>query len=250
MPKKFQLNSSTKPDTCDARRCDKAPAHFMMGGVKLCYRHRKELEPNELEEIYQGNAAEAVKEDPEELAVRNYVEPIEAENSEYIEQLEAFEITDQDMANMAGEALSEIHQKLKATEKKEKTVTKPLHEAKKALHALFKPAKDGLEECKKILKGKLGDWSELQASRRLAALAVGDTETALSIPVDSSSSAVQMRYFWNFEVTDVGAVPREFLIVDPNAIKILIANSDPETLEIPGIRVFQDKTVAMARTKK
>lgn len=254
MPKNFQLNSNTKPGVCDARRCGKAFAHHMMGGVKLCYRHRKELEDGELEEIYNGETAKAAGEDTgedtKETAIKKYIEPIENEVAENIIDLDALIINSQEMAEMAGAALTEIHEKLKAIEKKEKTVTAPLHEAKTALHALFRPTKDGLGECKKLLKAKLGDWAELQASRRLTALAVGDTETALSIPADSSVPAVQTSYFWTFEVTVIEAVPREFLTIDADAVNMLIKNSDPETLEIPGIRVFQDKRISMARGKK
>lgn len=50
--------------------------------------------------------------------------------------------------------------------------------------------------------------------------------------------------FWNFEITDANAVPREFLIVDEKAIrKAMLAGAR----EIAGVRIFQDTRVAFSR---
>jgi len=60
---------------------------------------------------------------------------------------------------------SHVHERLKALDSQRKTITGPLDQAKKAVDALFKPAKDAYEEIKDLISSKL---TEAETTRREA----------------------------------------------------------------------------------
>ncbi len=150
--------------------------------------------------------------------------------------------------------LSEQHRKLEA---RRKEATKPLDEAKKAIMNWFRPALDALTESIDALGRQLTTYSAHQA--RIEAEAAQKASEALragqqpdpvqmarafasAVPTDTAVTIAQV---WGFEITDPDAIPREYLAVNEQMIRIVVKAMKDKT-NIPGIRVFQ---TGQARSK-
>ncbi len=59
--------------------------------------------------------------------------------------------------------------------------------------------------------------------------------------------AVSLATVWNWEITDLSAVPREFMLLDQVKVRKIVNAMKGDTA-IPGIRVFAEKRVAAGRT--
>lgn len=246
MPEKFNLNQSTKPDICDARRCGEAYQHIFTNGMKLCERHLHMLTPDERKEL-KGAGAASKHEMDTNVKIQQYVDPVKEEAVSMAGQLADFEIADSEAAEIVGDILSDTHDKIKELENKRKEITKPLLEAKRAADALFKPAVNALEEVKVLLKGKLTDWVRTQEEARTEALESGDVAQALATPEAAAPEGTATRRVWTFEIEDFSLIPREFLALDVSKIKEEMKTKGPENVEIPGIRVFQETNVVMGK---
>jgi len=186
----------------------------------------------------------------DEKGIKKFVAPIVSEWTENMKALKELKIEDQETADMISDILKDVHKQLTDSEAKRKEVTGPLNQVKKTIDSWFKPGTEALTEVKKMLLSKIGDYRREIEEKRIAALEAGDTETAISIPMPTVPSGVTERKIWTYEVEDESAVPREFLTVDYQKISSLVANSDPETLSIPGVRVFQISKMQMSGGRK
>jgi hypothetical protein len=120
----------------------------------------------------------------------------------------------------------EAHRRLKELEEREETVTKPLHQAKAALHALFRPVRKPLEdlkgECNKLLDGwetyKIAQ-EKLAREAAKALSAAGDADAAGAV-LDAAPKSEAPRS-WEADVPnlDLSQVPREWLTFDWPKIK-------------------------------
>lgn len=181
-------------------------------------------------------------------------------------------ITPEDEQDLA-DILGAIKSKSKDLEEKRTSITGPLNLAKRAVDALFRPAKNALEEAETIIKGKLAQADRRREEARRAALllaqesaakaqaakAQGDvvqvqaaTQAAAvalaSAPTSGSSAApdgVHFRYQWKWELEDIGQVPMDFLALNHATMKIYTSRfKDREDIPpVSGIRFFRERIV-------
>jgi len=75
-----------------------------------------------------------------------------------------------------------------------------------------------------------------QAERAAAAPAADFSRTRTDRGAVSSLTSV-----WKFEVLDLSAVPREWLVLDDSRVALSIRRKDSPIREIPGLRIYDDK---------
>lgn len=157
------------------------------------------------------------------------------------------------------------------------TVAKPLKEARENLNALFEAPKEMLLQLKAAYNRAMGEWSAKQeAERKLAEAkaqeaarkeqdrlnkkadqlaAKGKAEQAEllreqaalapSVPMVGGTEQPKVKGVyevdnWTFEITDASLIPREYLVPDESAIRVVVKRQTSET-QIPGIRVYNDR---------
>lgn len=164
--------------------------------------------------------------------------------------------TPEDEATLA-EILHSIKDRAKDVEEMRTSITGPLHVAKRAVDAMFKPVKEALEKAETIIKGKLGEaHSRREEANRRALVAaaglarVGDTASAASAlaTVDKSKAeGVSYRTTWSCGIVDATMVPRKWLTVDVAAVKEYLAvynGTEREPEPVPGLVFTKSVSVA------
>ena len=141
--------------------------------------------------------------------------------------------------------VQEIAGALAETDKLRTNITKPLMYAKKQTDAFFAPVLDKLKAAEKIVRGKLAHYAEGKTAARDAAFAAGDFEEAeaLELPTVKGCSVT---VGWDVEVTDVEALPREYLVPDLKKLAKL-ADAQAGQLEIPGVKAVPKAKLRVAK---
>lgn len=223
------------------------------------------FEPEAVEELKLQNV-----EDKEETLRETVVSPV-------VQKAKAFAITD----NASNEAAAEFLKSIKGSQKQVKDFfaesKQKAAEAHKAICANENSMLKPLQESEALLKDKMSAFWQAQeririeAERKAAeeaekintaaleALENGDEEKAQRLAMESSMKAaevqvsapqkvsgISVREVWKWEVTDINAVPREYLVVNEQALNG-IAKSAKDSLKVPGIRFYAEKSIA-ART--
>jgi hypothetical protein len=202
---------------------------------------------------------------PETALVPVVVDKVKAELVQETTQAESafaeineFEIQTKDDLAFAVEILTETKANLKRLDEKRKEITGPLNEALKAANGLFKPAITFYEKCEKIIKQKIAAayaqaGSEARAALEAASEAAGIGDgTGVTAALQAHDDAVefpevegiQYRSIWKFEITDESLIPRDFLTPNILLISGVVQNKKGAT-DIPGVRVFEEKIVAV-----
>jgi hypothetical protein len=169
--------------------------------------------------------------------------PLHAEYTALAPQLVGFAIDNQDSLDIAGELLQKIKGQVKTLEAKRKAITSPLLEAKRAIDALFKPAKDAAGRVEALLKGSMSKFVDAQTAARTAALQAGNHTEALAVVQPTMPAGVSTRTLWRFEVTDPALVPRDYLVVDSARVQAHV-NEHKSAASIPGIRAFPETGIS------
>ncbi len=229
-----------------------------------------EPEPEAVEELKLQNVEAEVVEDGELVLKKTIVDPT-------VRDAKAFSVID----NASNEEAAGFLKKIKADQKEIKNFFAEMKEAAAAAHkaicnrenSLLKP----LQESESLLKNKMSVFWEAQEKIRIeaerkaaeeaeklnseavAAIKEGDEEkaqelttqanirtAAVQVSAPQKVSGISVREVWKWEVTDINAVPRQYLIVNESALNA-IAKSAKDTLKVPGIRFYAEKSIA-ART--
>ena len=141
--------------------------------------------------------------------------------------------------------IAEILGGIKATAKeikaKKEAATKPMNEALKTVRGWFKPLEDAYSKAETTLKEKVINRREqmrFDANAAREALVNADTsekaeaaKLALAASTPEDTPGLQVRELHRFEVTDLAAIPREYLAPDEKAIKEALKAGE----EIPGV---------------
>jgi hypothetical protein len=107
---------------------------------------------------------------------------------------------------------------------KRRAATAPYYEAKSAIEGAFRPAAKAVDRAKKLLE----DWFRHWGSQSL-----DGTGSVRVIHPD-----VMVRTVWGYDVVDPTLVPREFLMVNEEAIEEHV-DQFGDSVPIPGVRVFR-----------
>ena len=166
-------------------------------------------------------------------------------------ELAAFEIEDDEDYKFAGELLKEVKQNAKDVEVVRKQVTQPLNDALTAYRKQYKPALDSLQAMERLLKSKISDYQKMVEQRRQKALEAAaeaarnnDFEAAhaasKNLAAAPSIKGVSSRVVWDYEIVDMGAVPREFMAVDDQAVSLYMKQFKKGTpTDVPGLRFIK-----------
>ncbi|GIV04024.1 MAG: hypothetical protein KatS3mg015_2854 [Fimbriimonadales bacterium] len=120
--------------------------------------------------------------------------------------------------------IADVFQLEDAVVSKRRAATAPYYEAKSAIEGAFRPAAKAVDRAKKLLE----DWFRHWGSRSL----------------DGSGSVrvihpdVTVRTVWAYDIVDPALVPREFLMVNEEAIEEHV-DQFGDSVPIPGVRVFR-----------
>lgn len=165
---------------------------------------------------------------------------------------------DEDFEYVSG-VLLEVKRYDKEIEARKKLVTDPLNAALRELRTWFQPIQKVLSNNEAILKKKIGDYKLLKEKqqeeqmRKIAeASKAGDFEGAymvsqnlVELPVAKGISTTRK---WDYKVTDLSLVPREYLTLDHDVVKKHIKEAGKDQpADIPGV-VFEEVVGVTGRT--
>jgi hypothetical protein len=170
--------------------------------------------------------------------------------------VQATPITTPEQYTEAGEELKEIKGELKRVTALRDEAIKPLQAVVTTIKSWFAPALSRLEEAEQTRKRQVSTYLEAKAAaENQARLALQDAVmsdgpdagqaganalAALTVAAESAPkvAGVSSSKIWDFEITDINAIPREFLMVNEPAIRAFIkAAKRPDA--IPGVRAFE-----------
>jgi hypothetical protein len=159
------------------------------------------------------------------------------------------------------DSLKTINTFLNEVENARKQNLAPFSEMVSRINDTFRPIKASLEDAADLLKLKILKFQEAKEQKRLEfeqqqidryerelANANGAPVAipTLTLPAENTTAgnigAVTQRSVWKWEVEDLSLVPREYLKVDEKLLNEKIRSG---VRKIPGIRVFQEKTLAV-----
>lgn len=182
----------------------------------------------------------------------------EAQSSRALfEQVKAFVIYDQQGLDIAGSILKDVKARWKDIEARRKTITQPMQAALKNVQALFKEPLDYYAGIETMLKDKILEaQARARAAQDAALLAVqqahaaGDrVQVAVALHQAQQAEAVnpeglQNRSTWTYSIIDAQQVPREFWVIDYQALAAYVRQTKG-TVKIPGVHVYEQPTVAV-----
>jgi type IV secretory pathway VirB10-like protein len=185
------------------------------------------------------------------------------------EQVERAVIDSDEAASKAATLLSMIKQAFKKAEEERKEMTDPLNAVIKNINARSKSTVTGpLEKAEAALKAKMGAYmqkrraeaeAEAERQRKLADKAAekGKVKAAANAEVRAELATIEaqtagrvsgiyggsasLRKRWTFEITDGTVVPREYTMIDAQAVRAAIAAG---VRDIPCIRIYQEESLA------
>jgi len=165
-------------------------------------------------------------------------------------QAMALEVVDEESHELAAEATRYVKAQIKVLEDKRKSVTQPLLTVKREIDSWFKPVVAQWQEAEKDLKAKMmGYVRKVQEANRKAqeaAVAAQTSEEAVAalqtITEKPQAKGVHSVKRWTYEVIDVTSVPEQYLAVDHEEVTAAIKAG---TREIPGLRIYQEETLAV-----
>lgn len=259
--KEFKLTKKAERGKCRAARCKNESAVVLQSGLELCQRHYDKLREDEreadpiAEHIVEGGGSSLpadVENTPiganDRDVITAEIELAKEETTEALASLEHIEITSSDLAELFDGLLQDAHEKIKALDGRRKKLKAPILEAGREVDALFKPAISAFEALKTLIKSKLRTWYIAQEQAQQNALDSGDGEQVALTASPETSSGTTPRKTWQFEVENIGIVPREFLIVNETAVREELNRVGPANARIPGIRFFQDVNISVKRS--
>jgi hypothetical protein len=182
----------------------------------------------------------------------------EAQSSRALfEQVKTFTIFDQQGLDIAGSLLKDVKARWKDIEGRRKSITQPMQAALKNVQALFKEPLDYYASIEAMLKEKILDAQQRARAAQDAALlavqqahAAGDrTQVAVALHQAQQAEAVnpeglQNRSTWTYSIIDAQQVPREFWVIDYQALAAYVRQTKG-TVKIPGVHVYEQPSVAV-----
>lgn len=170
----------------------------------------------------------------------------------------AAEVTDPSSLAYATELLTRLSVLRNETERARVTLVKPLNDHVKLINDTFRPRQQHVVELEKQLKRKFVTYhqereraaSEAQARADLEAEAGKAPEVAVERPRTSAHTtggSAQVKKTWTYEVTSFAKIPDEFKELNRGAVRAAINGGERE---VPGLRIFQEHSVAVTRNRQ
>lgn len=207
---------------------------------------------------------------------RAEVEKTEGESSQRVAMAENLSVTDITSCNFAEQFASECYRLLKKIDERFKDAKESTHKAHKAVTNIIASLKKPIKEAQKIADDKARTWrreeqkrqsieaekrrkeeqERLDAERLVMAEKAeqsGQSDLAQQIisqedvvpvadPVKlDATEGISHREKWVFEIVDLKAIPREYMIPDDKKIGQIVRALKGQT-NIPGIRAYDEGT--------
>jgi len=175
--------------------------------------------------------------------IKALVAGTQEEAAEWVSFFQSWTPGTEDEREHAAAAMREVHDRLKALEKRRKNITDPLHKAKREVDALFRPARELLERAKAALKAGL----ERSAAAQLHAYeqAVEAVEPVNAIP-PTPAPGTSLRWDHEIVVLDEDKIPKEYWCLDWSALRI----AAKEGRDVPGVRFDPVQKVSLTGGKR
>lgn len=214
-----------------------------------------------------------------ELLLRDDVRELTEETAAILSQAEGFKISTAVSYQLAADELKRIKAASKKLDEVRKAITSPMDAAKKAVMDFFRKPAEQLKQAEERIKDAMlvyqTDLEQKEAEERRQAEAAAKAErerlevaaareadrgefgTVAEIATTAAQivaapvvrrevpkvAGVSFRETWKFEITDLNAIPREFLLVDETKIRKVVQAMKGDT-NIPGVRAYAEKTLA------
>lgn len=149
------------------------------------------------------------------------------------------------------DALIDVKARVKSLTAQRETVLGPLREAERAVREWFRAPLETYQTIENVLKQRVAAYQEtLRQEKHKAIVAAGQqpTPTAMAqltaLAQPPTPAAITFRKTWEVEIVDPNLVPREFLLIDVQALrKVCVATKGQ--IQIPGVRFVQREGVAV-----
>lgn len=160
----------------------------------------------------------------------------------FLAQLQEFSISSKDDVDFAAELLAEVKGHINRLKAQCKEITAPMNDALRATRALFSPVLGHYAEAERLLKRALSEAHQAAQVQQQVALDAHDVDAAEQAAELPRAKGVQYRTRWRYEITNPEAVPREYCCPDLNLIAAAVKTD--HTIEIPGVRIWEETNVA------
>lgn len=177
-----------------------------------------------------------------------------SEQQERAENLAGLEvkITDTPTYESAAGRLREIKARMKALEDERKAITRPLDASKKRIINLFRPVVESYQAAEKKIKAAMVAYDNVLEEKRrkeqeelekiqAQAESAGIEIEEITVAEPERPQGISYREDWKFEVTDIEALPKKYMIPDEKTLAE-IARSTKGLVEIPGVKFYPVKT--------
>lgn len=152
---------------------------------------------------------------------------LEKEAAPLFKQLSKLSISDADTYNAKSAKVDMLKQLGKQAEAKEKSLTDPLTQVIKDIRALFNPFRTIVADAEKNAKAEMLAFQDKMERQRIKVAA--DLESGKIAKLSTAAKKIaeteiisptsSVRKVWTLEITDVGDIPREYLVPDEAKIK-------------------------------
>lgn len=154
-------------------------------------------------------------------------------------------ITDPTTCNTAQQLAKDLSTAVKTIETKRKEMKQPSMDEGALIDSIAKMLTVPANEAIAICKGKIKTYDDaLRKREELAAVNTDTPEEALTL----SESNVTKRAKWEFEITNVCAIPKEWIILDKAKIHEFMKERGKDTLNgeiINGVKFIKDSIVVL-----
>lgn len=150
-----------------------------------------------------------------------------------VEKAENFEITDEQTAKQALSMSLQARKLKKALEEKRSEIVRPHLDFQRAVNAFAKEYTATLEKIEERLKGKIEVWLEAQKAFQ---------PNFCDLMIEVEDGKLTQKEELDFFVEEFDKIPSNYLKVDEKKIKEAIKMG---MRNIPGIKIFQKKTLSM-----
>lgn len=267
----FNLKKTTKTGQCEAMRCTANASCTVPGDLwsksatSLCDKHTEAvLQFAEANPGYQPSAAALVKGDdylagivvPDSWAQNAYnfvtsVMASEAEAKDTLALVQGLTIQSHDDMASVADVLRDVKTKRNEIETGDKNTTGPLVAIVKRVRALIAPAKQTWTDAESKLRQLLNDAAVAEAKRnQQLVLEAADahaqgadvTEHLAQMTTSTDLEGVSVRLVWVAVVDDLGQLPDEYVIRQPDLKKLgdyakSFEGGEPDP--VPGVRFLQ-----------
>jgi hypothetical protein len=156
-------------------------------------------------------------------------------------QARSLVLDSEENAGKAVDLIDTLRGFLKDAEGDRKKITTGINQSLKAINAKYKLLTNPVEEVMNGLRGKVLEWRQAKEAARVQEIEDDGIEVLGTVEVaktfgGSSGKTAEVTKLWDYEVLDLAAVPRKYLVLDDRLVKAEIAAG---VRDIQGLKIYQ-----------